>query len=453
MRILALRRLRQSGPATCAAALVLGGLLLAACGSEPARLSNAPAAQIAAKPRLQTTPGPTPETPHPQGNANSSGSFGPSLDSLNLPTPAPGAVPTLPAATPAPANPPPSAGVQTRPVPAGQLNVRWRLAYAGLDGQIWTVDRQGNDPRVLLSQPAADGGTGRVIDLNPSPDAARLLYTVVGGPTGPRYVVLDLAAGQVSRVKYHGPWALDSRHLVTSVNNQLVVADVKAGTEETLGEGNYAGWTADNQVMAVRGGNIWLIPYPTSGGPARQLTNWPASGDGAWVFGAPLQYHYTNRILFAGAPRNTLNAAGNGLRLHALDVATRRITDLTAPGGNQVRGLALSPSGTQIALAEQTVRTACASPGAIHVARPTGSGSAINISLPQAENDYYFLRGLTWSPDQWLAYGAVEQSCADGTPKQIHNDKIYLVNPANPGKSIPLVDGAFPAWIMPRGLG
>jgi hypothetical protein len=87
------------------------------------------------------------------------------------------------------------------------------------------------------------------------------------------------------------------------------------------------------------------------------------------------------------------------------------------------------------------------------VARPAGNGSAINISLPQAENDFYFLRGLTWSPDQWLAYSAVEQSCAGGTPQQVHTDKIYLVNPANPGKSIPLVDGAFPAWIMPRGLG
>ncbi|HEX6606854.1 MAG TPA: hypothetical protein VF276_08070 [Chloroflexia bacterium] len=453
MRILALRRLRQSGPATCAAALVLGGLLLAACGSEPARVGNVPAAQAAAHARLQTTPGPTPVVPHPQGNANSSGSFGPSLDSLNLPTPAPTAVPTLPAGPPVAATQPPSAGVQTRPLPAGQLSVRWRLAYAGLDGQIWTVTRQGTDPRVLLSQPAADGGTGRVIDLNPSPDATRLLYTIVGGPTGPRYFLLDLAAGQVTSVKYNGPWAQDSRHIVTSVNNQLVVADVKAGTEETAGEGNYAGWTADNQIMAVRGGNIWLIPYPASAGAPRQLTDWPAAGDGAWVFDAPLQYHYTNRILFAGAPRNTLNAAGNGLRLHALDVATRRITDLTAPGGNQVRGLALSPSGMQIAIAEQTARTACASPGAISVARPTGNAPAITITLPQAENDFYFLRGLTWSPDQWLAYSAVEQTCARGTPQQVHTDKIYLVNPTNPGKSIPLVDGAFPAWIMPRGLG
>jgi len=280
-----------------------------------------------------------------------------------------------------------------------------------------------------------------------------VLYTVLGVTPAPRNYLLDLTSGAVSQQPFNGTWAPDSRHVATASGPQLVVLDVVTGAQETLGEGSNAGWTADGDLLAVRNGNIWLIPYPTSRGAARPLSDWPTSGAGAWTYSGPLQYHFSNRVLFAGAPRGDLDAAGNGLRLNALDIATRQLTDLSGPSGNQVRFMTLSPSGMQLAAAGQLAQGTCASSSWVQVMRADRAGTAVSATLPQTGDSFAYVRGLTWSPDQWVAYSALQQRCAGGTLTDQPPEKIYLFDPAHPGAPRYLVDGAFPVWVMPRGLG
>jgi hypothetical protein len=446
-----------AGPRHARNAVALGWLLLAgllsSCGfgESPAAPASQPAAQST---RLAA------EAPHPLGNGLTGGSFGEAgVAGAPLPT-APSTAGPEPARSPAaggagsgqPATSG-SAGIQSMPLPSAAQDVRWRLMYAGPDGKIWTVGREGKDARVLVDSPTADEPPGRVTNLSLSPDGSRLLYTVAGGAPNPRNYMIDLNSAQLSKQKYNGAWAPDSRHVIAASGAQLVVSDVTTGAEEVIGEGSNANWTDDGRIIAVRGGNIWLLPYPTGEGAPRQLTEWPASGDQAWTIWGPLQYHYSNRILFAGAPRGSLDAAGNGIGLHSLDIATRKLVDLASPGGNQVRFLTLSPSGTQLAVAGQTARNSCVSFGWVDVLRADGSGRLVSAGLPQADDNFTYIRGVTWSPDQWVAYSALQRSCAGGALSDKPPEKIYLLNPAQPNAPQYLVDGAFPVWVSPRGLG
>src|SRR5207302_1185753 len=98
------------------------------------------------------------------------------------------------------------------------------------DGKLWSAGRDGNDRRLAVDKPAGDGVPGRVSDLNLSPDATRLLYTITGGGPELRIFMLDLGNGAITRQKNNGAWAPDGRHVVTSAGDQLTVDDVQNGT-------------------------------------------------------------------------------------------------------------------------------------------------------------------------------------------------------------------------------
>ncbi|HMA34477.1 MAG TPA: hypothetical protein VKY74_08340, partial [Chloroflexia bacterium] len=355
---------------------------------------------------------------------------------------------------------PPAAGVQSRfliqnrTIPRDRVaNLRGQIVYAGPDNRLWTVGRDAKTPRIVLSNPATGEAPGTLGDLNLAPNGRRLLYSVDADSTTPRPFLLDLDNATLSRQKYNGAWAPDNRHIVASDGTQLVVANVDDGTVETLGDGSNANWTATGDIIAVRQGNIWLIPYPAKNGPARPLTSFPTSGDQVWGFAGRLLYHYSNHILFVGGARDKLGAQGNGLALWSLDVASHHLTQLAVPGGNAIRTLALSPSGTQVAWAEQAHSSACASVGSVGWMRVDGWGKPGGVDLPQADNNFYVLSGLTWTPDQWLIYAGRQASCAGPPPPSPGPDKIYLLNPATPNAPQYLVDGSAPVWMMPLGLG
>ena len=488
------RAARPAGQVTGIATLLLGALLVAACGSGAPQASQVAPAPAGVRPLLQApatvivpiagTAAPGPEVPNPHGN--SAGSFG--IDSPTLPAgPAPTTVaaPTAkpPAAKP-PANPPaanppahppvarpPTANpaapkppaitsvgsIQNRHIPPDRLQLHGRLVYAGPNDALWTADRDGHDARIVLSKPADQDPPGALSDLNLSPDGQRLLYTVGGDTPAPHAYLLDMGGATLSRQPYNGAWAYDSRHIVTSVNGQIVVADVTTGATETLGEGSNANWTADNQIIAVRNGNLWLIPYPAKSGTARQLSNFPTTGDKVWGFSNLLQYHYTGHILFAGATRDTVGAQGNGLGLWSFDVATHRLTQLALPGGNYVRAFALSPDGTQLAWAQQAHSSACSSPGQVGINQATGASKMISIDLPQADNDFVAIDGLTWTRDTAgnlsLAFGGQEYSCQDSKLNSLGTEKVYTVTPGTSTKAQVLFEGAFPVWVQPWALG
>ncbi len=250
----------------------------------------------------------------------------------------------------------------------------------------------------------------------------------------------------------NGAWAYDSRHVAASVDNQLHVVDVTTGQDTSLGAGSHPGWTADNQILAVRQGNVWLIPYPAASGTPQALTSFAPSGDGSWTFFGPLVYQYTNKVVFAGAPTASLQANGNGIRVESVDMPTHRVTELLPAGGADLGTLALSPSETQLAVAEQAATDACASQGQIRVVRVAG-GAATTVPLGAGNPSAFAVQGLTWSPDQWLAYGGVERTCANGQATAAGPAHVYLVNPASPGTPRAIVEGADPVWVMPRGLG
>ena len=132
---------------------LLAGLLLSSCdlgGAAPASQPDAQSTRLAA------------EAPHPLGNGLTGGSFGEAgVASAPLPT-APstaGPAPAQPTAAGSKSGQPTtsgSAGIQSMPLPSAAQDVRWRLMYAGADGKIWTVGREGKDARVLVDSPTAD---------------------------------------------------------------------------------------------------------------------------------------------------------------------------------------------------------------------------------------------------------------------------------------------------------
>ncbi len=459
------------------------GLSLAACGqAAPATDLNTSAQQnYAQHPLAQvTTASPSGSATAAPGDVKSGASFG-NVDALPLttgPTTPGAATPTaLGAATQAPdtgfqpeatkaAAPAPAAGGTKQPadaatggatiqrsIPPERVdNLYGQLIYVGPGDQIWAVGRDGKNAHGVIGVPAAGDAPGPVSDLNLSPDGKRLLYTVGDGAGGRAYL-LDMGKYSLNRTKYHGAWARDSRHVVASVDGQLHVYDVDSGSDEAFGDGSNANWTADNRIIAVRKNNIWAIPYPTSAGKPRQISYLPDTGDAAWVFNGPLQYHYTNRVLFVGGPRKDLGAQLNGLQLHAVDMSTNKVTDLAARGGNGVTGFAVSPSGLQVAWAEQAHDSACVSLGSVRLARADRPGPELAIKLPATESDFFVLNNVTWTPDQWVAYGGQEKSCANLTAKDLGPQRIYLVNPAQPNTPTLLVDGSYPVWVLPRGLG
>lgn len=483
-------RPRGTGKTTTIGTLALAGLLLVACGtadSGPARLGAPPQSGVS-RPMLQVaTPAATPPAAPPATIASatpgstrpsydnpdvgSSGGFG--IESQPLPpgagTPAGGTpMPTLPAnpepanpppATPPPANPPaapapPAAApsTQNRTVPPDRLNIRGRLVYVNAKGEIWSAARTGQDARIVLARPADRDETGRVTDLHLSPDAQRLIYTTNADSADPHAYLLDLGKGTLTRQKYNGTWAADNKHIVTAVNGKVIVLNVEDGSEQTVSDGDHPNWTADNRIIATRNGNLWILPYP-SASEARQLTDWPRDGEKSWGFSNRLQYHYANRILFAGITRDRAGAQGNGLGLWAWDIPTHQLIALGTPGGNAITSLALSPSGMQLAWAQQAHSSACASPGSVGISRADGSGPATMVQIPQDDTRFFAINGLTWLPDQTLIYAATEWSCADGKLTSRGPAKLYAINPAVSRQPTALVEGSNPVWIMPVGLG
>src|SRR5207248_2661478 len=130
-------------------------------------------------------------------------------------------------------------------------------------------------------------------------------------------------------------------------------------------------------------------------------------------------------------------------------IPTRKLAELAPASGAEIRGLALSPSGQMLAVGEQVATADCASVGQVQIVRPAGGAAPIQVNIPHTANDFYYLRGLTWSPDQWLAYAGLEQKCVNGLASTVAAEKIFLVNPAAPNAPHAFVDGAFPVWVAP----
>ena len=485
MAMLTFRPLRGWRHTAPAGLLLLTSLSLAACGQATPTpdLASSARANYAVNPVAQvtaaTTPGSSATGSPATGPADvkSGSSFG-NVESLPLPSGSPAAgtpgakTPAAGAATQAPDSgfqPEPTKGVAPTAAPVAPAaaggatiqrtippervaNLFGQLIYVSNDNQIWAVGRDGKNARAIIGVPAITDAAGPISNLNLSYNGKRLLYNV--GPLSEgRAYLLDMEKATLNRVKYNGPWSGDGRHIVTSVDGQLHVYDVESGSDETLGAGDNANWTWDGHIIAVRKNNIWSIPYPAAGGQPRQISYLPDTGDAAWVFSGPLQYHYTNRVLFVGGPHKDLGAQGNGMQLHAVDMSTNALTNLAAPGGNGITGFALSPSGLQVAWTEQAHSSACVSLGSVRVARADRPGAEFAIKLPQSENSFFVLNGVTWTPDQWIAYGGQERSCADAGGKDVGPQRIYLVNPAQPNAPALFVEGNHPVWISPRGLG
>lgn len=480
-----LREWRRTAPASV---LLLTSLSLAACGqAAPAPdLASSARANYAVNPVAQVTAVTTPGSsatgsPTAAGPADvkSGSSFG-SVDALPLPSGSPvagatgSASPVAGAATQAPDSgfqQEPTKGVAptARPaVPAGPAaggatiqrtippervaNLYGQLIYVSNDNQIWAVGRDGKNARAIIGVPALGDAAGPISNLNLSYDGTQLLYNV-GALSEGRAYWLDMTHATLNRVKYNGAWSGDGRHIVASVDGQLHVYAPAGGSDETLGAGDNANWTTDGHIIAVRKNNIWSIPYPATSGQPRQISYLPDTGDAAWQFSGLLQYHYTNRVLFVGGPHKDLGAQGNGMQLHAVDMSTNTLTNLAAPGGNGITGFALSPSGLQVAWTEQAHSSACVSLGSVRVARADRPGAEFAIKLPQSDNSFFVLNGVTWTPDQWIAYGGQERSCAGNDGKDVGPQRIYLVNPAQPNAPAVFVEGNHPVWIGPRGLG
>lgn len=494
MPMLTFRLLRGWRRAAPAGVLLLTSLSLAACGqAAPAPdLASSARDNYAVNPVAQVTAATTPGSPTTgPAEVKSGSSFG-NIDSLPLPsgspvpaggataigaagigTPATGAAtkapdsgfqpeptkgvaPTVrPAAPGAPAQPTAAAGGATiqRTIPPERVaNLYGQLIYVSNSNQIWAVGRDGKNARAILGVPALTDAPGPISNLNLSYDGTQLLYNV-GALSEGRAYWLDMTHATLNRVKYNGSWAGDGRHIITSVDGQLHVYSPQTGSDETLGAGDNANWTSDGRIIAVRKNNIWAIPYPAAAGQPRQISYLPDTGDAAWVFSGPLQYHYTNRVLFVGGPHKDLGAQGNGMQLHAVDMSTNTLTNLAVPGGNGVTSLALAPSGLQVAWTEQAHSSACVSLGSVRVARADRPGAEFAIKLPQSESSFFVLNSVTWTPDQWIAYGGQERSCADSGGKDLGPQRIYLVNPAQPNAPALFVEGNHPVWIGPRGLG
>ncbi len=483
MPTLTSRPLRGWRRVPLAGVLLLTSLSLAACGqAAPAPdLASSARDNYAVNPVAQVTAATTPGSPTSgPAEVKSGSSFG-NIDSLPLTsgpqTPAAGLSP-VGAATKAPDSgfqPEPTKGVTspTAPVvsnapapsaaaggatiqraipPERVANLYGQLIYVSNNNQIWAVGRDGKNARAIIGVPALSDAPGPISNLNLSYDGTQLLYNV-GALSEGRVYWLDMTHATLNRVKYNGAWAGDGRHIVTTVDGQLHVYDPVSGSDEMLGAGDNVNWTSDGRIIAVRKNNIWTIPYPASSGQPRQISYLPDTGDAAWLFSGPLQYHYTNRVLFVGGPRKDLGAQGNGMQLHAVDMSTNTLTNLAAPGGNGITGFALSPSGLQVAWTEQMHGSACLSVGSVRVARADRPGAEFAIKIPQAESDFFVLNSVTWTPDQWIAYGGQEKSCANTGPNDLGPQRIYLVNPANPNAPALFVEGNHPVWIGPRGLG
>ncbi|MGI8587725.1 MAG: hypothetical protein ACR2M0_08575 [Chloroflexia bacterium] len=459
--------------------VLLAGLLLAACDTDKPQLSNASPSDLGAP--VPVVASPTAVHPMPSlGNGKTSGSFGgaavqskPLPSAPNTPAPQapnptavpapaqapdPTAVPAhaqAPAVVPAPGQaiaPAPAAGasIENRSIPKDRLDLRGRLVYVGNDGKIMSVGPDGKDSRIILSSPAGGGPSGTISGINLSPNAHRILYTIDAGMPTQRVMMIDVDKAMLLSEKYNGAWSPDGVHVVASDGGRLVVTNVEDGSVDSLGDGDNANWTSFNQVIAVRGGNIWMLPYPASSGTARQITNWAG---GAWAFSNRLQYLYTNHILFTGGERDKLGAQGNGLGLWSVDVPSGRAVEMATPGGNDVGYLALAPSGTVVAWGRQAHNSACSSVGGVGWARATGAGQATWAGLPNTEDDFYKITGLSWSPSQTLAFSGLEQSCSGLTLTARAPEKIFVLDPAKSSTPSVLVEGSNPVWITPQGLG
>jgi hypothetical protein len=362
---------------------------------------------------------------------------------------------TQPVATAAPAASGSSASVQ-KALPADRVaNLYSKLLYVAADNSLATIGRTDKAPQSLIAKPWLSDAAGTPQNLNLSPDGRRLIYTISNADgSNPRAYLLDTRAATLDHTKYNGNWDRASQRVVTAVGGQIHVYNVETGKDETLGGGDWPTWSADNRIVYLYKGTIWAFPYPDRS-KAAQISFLPDSGAGAWTIVGPLVYHYTNRVLFLGGPANDLGAQGNGLQLHAVDMSNHQVTNLAGRGGNGVLGMALSPSGQQIAWTEQAHSSACVSLGSVRVARADRVGTEWAVKLPASDKDFFVLNGVTWSPDQWLAFGGQELSCdsAGAGQKALGAKGIYLVNPANPNAPQRWVDGSNPLWVMPRGLG
>ncbi|HUS17878.1 MAG TPA: hypothetical protein VM536_23020 [Chloroflexia bacterium] len=455
--------------------LLLGSLVLAACAqSTPdSGPSSSTRDGSAARPLQQATPATTPEIPHPPANnATTGGSIGGmQINSVPLGTapPAAGANPpaaapaTGPGSAPAPAAPAPAAAgnppSQGRTIPADRLTIRGALVYVGTDGKLLASTAEGKDPRVILNKPGNTGMEGRLTNLSVSPHGDRVIYTTEADSPTPHAYMFDITKGWLSPQKYNGQWAADNHHIVTSAGGKIVVLNVDNGTEDNLGDGTNASWTPDNRIVAVRQGNVWMIPYPATSGTAKQITNFPESGPQSWFFDGVVQYHYSNRVLFTGAPRSTANLDQHPAGLWAWDIPSGKLVALVQPGlamnqwpAETQRTFAQSPSGLQIAWAGRP----CAGERTLGVVSPTG-GSPVDVRMTAPAGQAFSVTSLAWrmkSPnDPVLLYSAMPFDCAAGTRVANATEMTYQVDLSTPSAPTPMQPGAWPSWMAPWALG
>lgn len=209
-----------------------------------------------------------------------------------------------------------------------------RILYVNPDGHLWSVRSDGSDPARIWSPHKKDNL--KILDFDLVPDRHRVALL--------RAIEYPQTADDSCPPTAHPPWRIEVLDLRTSQTRLLLSSD---------GQKDYIRlrsprWSPDGKTIAyIRNNDVWLLSPGES--TRKRLTNLLISDDSPPDHGSRWDVGVEN---FAWSPKGDEMAvevgrlSGSGIRwIGIVDVASRKVTDLTSRHGDGQAMPAWSPSG------------------------------------------------------------------------------------------------------------
>lgn len=298
-----------------------------------------------------------------------------------------------------------------------------------------------------------DAAAGAV-DVAPSNDAARLVFTLYDGRGGMQLYVLDVDGGEARPVPIAGGWAVhatftpDRRHVVYVVPGRddgdmasLVVMDLRTRATRTLARAPSMSSMAispdGRSVVYTAGLNLRVVGWDGAGD--RMLVQGPFNlGCCGWGFGHPAFARDAATVFYATAGRiESIGLDGRGRRLLVTGNFLRVVypnVAVSADGARLAAGIACGEEGQLRAWSIDALPAACETGEVIATVSRSRTGNEANNPAWGDDDRIAFQQG----PDIYVV------DASGGEPRN-----VTAALTAGMGESAAAV---FPEWV-PRGVG